>query len=308
MCDRLSGIIGVRGCGDEPIEAFRYYINDYPGITTIQAAHIANSEQITGVGLLTSCIERAIRESMTDVIAEVGKLGNFWTGQEIKYGGKSRLTDTVISAGQSSEVEIYLCGPYQVAKIQEIRVWSSAIGVLTVVTENHETTSTNYDLVAGLNTISVDRTLIGDTTVTVTANVATRAWFWGEGTSCGCECDSYTNNFGLFFSKYCDLCELAYQYRESLAKVFWLKAAIIYFEEALVSPNQSQEARKGFETAKRSLLALLGGVDQASGLYLKGKYPEALKIAARQFNYEITRGNIPCCFSCEGSQIVFNIP
>lgn len=308
MCDRLDGVIGIKGCGDEPTADFRYYINDYPGITTIQAAHIANSETVTGVGLLESVIERAYRQSMSDLIGEITKKGHVWTGQEIEYGGRTRLTDTLISAGTASEIQIYLCGQYQKVRTLEIRVWAEAVGELTIVETNHDVTTTVYDLAIGMNVIAHTQTYISDTTVRVTADVATRAWFWGNGESCGCECNSYTNNFALFLSKYCDLCELAYQYRESLAKVFWLKAAIIYFEEALVSPNQSVEARNGFGNANKSLLSLLGGVDNASGLYMKGKYPEALKIAANQFHYEITRGNIPCCFSCEGSQIVYNIP
>lgn len=309
MCERLEGVIGIKGCGQTITPSFRYYINDYPGITLQAASHVANGEQVQGITLLEDVIERAYRQSMNDLVGEVAKLGNQWIGQQIDYGGQTKLTDTVISAGHTSEIEIYLCGQYQKATLKEMKVYAHAVGVLTVVTENHEITSTDYNLQEGLNTIEINETIIGDTTLKVTANVDTNAYYWGSTAAvCGCECQAYSNNFALYLSKYCDLCEIAYQYRDSLANVFYLKSAIFFFEEALVTPNQSQERRHALDVANKALIYLLGGVDNASGLYVKGKYPAALKIAAQQLHYEINKGKIPCCFSCEGSQIVYNIP
>lgn len=304
MCTNLDNFIGVRGC-DETAPGSGLYINDYPGITTIQAAHVADSEDIQGIALLQACIERAYKAVMTDVINGVNKFGHFWSGQEVTYGSKSKITDTLYAANKYTEIEILVAGPYEKIRTDKILIHSTAIGTATITVTGVTATVTVHNLVVGLNTITFSNTFSADTTIRVLTSVPVYGYL--NGNECSCICGGPSNNFALFVTQYCDLCEVAYQYRESLAKAFQVRAAIEYFRECEVSPNMSQEARKAADNAKKSLIRLLGGNDPQTGLYFPSEYTKELKPVINQFRYEIERGRIPC-FVCEQNKIVYQHP
>lgn len=303
-CESLDNWIGIRGCGSE-VPGSGIYINDYPGITTYLASHVADSEDVQGITLLQNCIERAYSMVMSDIIGHVSKFGHFWSGQEVTYGATTKLTDTQFAAGQYSEIELIVGGPYERIRLDKILIYSTGIGNATITVTGVAPVVTVHALVAGLNTIVFANVYENDTTIRVSTDVAVYGYRMAN--DCECICGGPTNNFAMFVSQYCDLCAIAYQYRESLTTAFYLRAAIEFWQECIATPNMSQEARKAGDLAAKSLVRLLGGQDKVTGVYFNSEYSKALKILGTQFNSEISHGKI-ACFVCEQNQIIYQHP
>ena len=297
ICTNLHGYIGVLGCS-EGIPESGIYINDYPGVTLDAAIAIADRENPRGEDYLLKIVNRSYDAAMRDLIMEVSKLGYNFVTQQKRYT-QGQVSQIVIPAGTDKEVKLYVCDGRNL-KIDSIGVWAFAAGIFTATfTNERETTSTTYDLVEGMNSLTTTVVFTQDTTVTFTSDVDTKQFNY---TGCDCLCAG-SSIASINAYEFCDMCDIGFDYRMMLTKLFYLKAAILFFQECLTNTNVSQDARKIIDTAKIQLVYLLGG--QADQVYVKGEYPQELKAAARMLANDA--GKIPC-LSCDRTKLIYTTP
>lgn len=69
----LTGFIGLKGCGAQSVPGSGLFINSLPGITLEMVDKIADSEQITYVGVWNEVEQRAIMQFRTAFMAQLNK-------------------------------------------------------------------------------------------------------------------------------------------------------------------------------------------------------------------------------------------
>ena len=304
MCERLDNWIGIRGCSDTP-PGSGVYINDYPGITTELAAQVADSETVRGQDLLLKCVSRASHGVMADVFSYLMEKGHSWIGQLEKIGVDYTRSDKTYPANRTLTLEFRTFQRYQRVRLSGFVVHASGVGSLSIQVNDESPVS--LSLTAGRNELNFEREFNGYDVVTITPDVDVTAYRITRDT---CECLCYSTDVfpaELIVFEYCDQCEIAYNYRQSLTKALQLKAAIYFFQEVQASPVDAQAVRWGREMAGKALVSLLGGQDPNTGVLFESEYKQAIKAVAKMFQYEIQRGKLGC-FACDRAKVLFTHP